>query len=192
MAIPVAFTLMAGPETKVPAITAMAIPILMGIPIAFTVANVLLSPRQARSIGHLAFLHAQIVVVFGVAYFFVVSFHRNHQLARPPSGDGPGMSAAAGPAITGIPGRWVDAMKTPPRDSRGRAFVLRTYLGELHDCLHFSLVTSATVGYGDMAPVSRRARILVDLQIAMTIFFVTLAIGSFFVNQPSRQESHRQ
>jgi hypothetical protein len=129
--------------------------------------------------SHLAFLYAQIVVVFGVAYFYVVSSHRSRQLHSPMNFLNLAETIDLTPAIDGIGTTWVDFLANPDRPSRGTLFM--AYLGELHDCLHFSLVTSATVGYGDMVPVSHLARILVDLQISMTIFFVTFGVGAFFI-----------
>jgi len=47
------------------------------------------------------------------------------------------------------------------------------------DTFHFSVVTAATVGYGDMKPTSYIAKILVDFQIIYTFAIVVIGIGKY-------------
>ncbi len=47
------------------------------------------------------------------------------------------------------------------------------------DCLHFSLVTSSTVGYGDIFPKDPIAKLLVDIQIVLSFIIVAFGIGAF-------------
>lgn len=178
MAMPAVFIFFPTINANARHFVSLAILIMVILPIAFTVINVVHSHRRTYNIFHLAFLYAQIVVVFGVLYLCLISVNRNRQLHA---------QATPGPTIAGITATWVDALANP--DNHDRGAILVTYLGELHDCIHFSLVTSATVGYGDMVPVTRLARLAVDLQIAMTIFFVTFGIGTFFIRRD--QESRR-
>ena len=56
------------------------------------------------------------------------------------------------------------------------------------DCLHFSLVTSSTVGYGDIVPREPIAKLLVDIQIVLSFIIVAFGIASFISlksNSPS-------
>jgi hypothetical protein len=48
------------------------------------------------------------------------------------------------------------------------------------DCLHYSIVTMATVGYGDMAPHSREAKIMTDMQIMSGQLLFVFALGVVF------------
>jgi hypothetical protein len=178
MIVPLAFIFFPSIGPHIPRVILLLILLTVNAPILITIINIVYSRRGTRSMIHLAFLYAQIVVVFGVAYFYVVAAHRSRQLhSRIDLLD---LSATfhPEPAITGISTTWVDFLAESDRHSRGA--ILMAYLADLHDCLHFSLVTSATVGYGNMVPVSRLARLLVDLQIAMTVFFVAFGIGSSY------------
>ena len=56
------------------------------------------------------------------------------------------------------------------------------------DCLHFSVVTLSTVGYGDIAPRTWYAKLAVDLEILMGLGITVLAVGRHF-SQQGRAES---
>jgi hypothetical protein len=45
------------------------------------------------------------------------------------------------------------------------------------DCLHFSIVTMSTVGYGDITPSGRYTKVAVDLQILSAVLLATVAFG---------------
>ncbi|AOX99216.1 potassium channel family protein [Jeongeupia sp. USM3] len=53
---------------------------------------------------------------------------------------------------------------------------LKTFL----DCLHFSIVTSATVGYGDIYPRDWLARILTDVHILSATGVAIIGFGRYF------------
>jgi len=56
------------------------------------------------------------------------------------------------------------------------------------DCLHYSIVTMATVGYGDMAPHSRGAKIMTDMQIISGQLLFVFALGLVFGKVGNRTE----
>lgn len=64
-------------------------------------------------------------------------------------------------------------------------------ISEVIDAVYFSVVTAATVGYGDIRPVDTWARILVIAQIFLsliyTIFFFSVA-ASFMREPPARRD----
>lgn len=45
------------------------------------------------------------------------------------------------------------------------------------DCLHFSTVTIATLGYGDIIPTKWYSKLAADLEVLMGIVFVSLSLG---------------
>lgn len=45
------------------------------------------------------------------------------------------------------------------------------------DCLHFSTVTIATLGYGDISPKAWYSKLAADLEVLMGIVFVSLSLG---------------
>lgn len=48
------------------------------------------------------------------------------------------------------------------------------------DCLHYSIVTMSTVGYGDITPRSRIAKVITDLQILVSQGLFLFALGYVF------------
>ena len=48
------------------------------------------------------------------------------------------------------------------------------------DCLHFSVETLSTVGYGDIVPVTWLAKMAVDIQVLMGLGITVLAVGTHF------------
>ncbi|MBM3115657.1 potassium channel family protein [Jeongeupia naejangsanensis] len=63
---------------------------------------------------------------------------------------------------------------------------LKTFL----DCLHFSIVTSATVGYGDIYPRDWLARLLTDLHILSATGIAVVGFGRYFAGhgKPSHDD----
>ena len=48
------------------------------------------------------------------------------------------------------------------------------------DCLHFSVVTTATVGYGDMIPKSVWLKLIVDVHIVLSTGLAVVGVGKYF------------
>lgn len=58
------------------------------------------------------------------------------------------------------------------------------------DAVYFSVITSATVGYGDIAPGENLAKIVVMAQVCTSFVFVTTVLSSFMTNlMPSRERT---
>ncbi len=61
--------------------------------------------------------------------------------------------------------------------------------GEVHlDCLHYSLVTMSTVGYGDISPQSRLAKVATGVQILCSQTLFLFALG-FVFSKPEQTPS---
>jgi hypothetical protein len=88
-------------------------------------------------------------------------------------------------SIHGITPTWIEMLIEGEEDS-GK--ILRSALMNFYDSLHFSLITSATVGYGDMYPASFSAKLMVDIQVLMSFFIIAFGVGTFFASK----ESHRE
>lgn len=56
------------------------------------------------------------------------------------------------------------------------------------DAVYFSIITSATVGYGDITPVGNLAKIVVVVQVCSSFIFVTTVLSSFMTNLMSSRE----
>lgn len=53
------------------------------------------------------------------------------------------------------------------------------------DCLHFSTVTIATLGYGDIIPTKRYSKLAADLEVLIGIVFVSLSLGRVLAGRES-------
>ena len=54
------------------------------------------------------------------------------------------------------------------------------YFKSLFEMLYFSVITIATVGYGDILPISLVSRLLCVLEIALGQFLILIAFGRAF------------
>ncbi len=55
------------------------------------------------------------------------------------------------------------------------------------DCVYSSLVTSTTVGYGDLVPVAPMTRLLVGVQVLISFFLIVFGAGYFFASQSTER-----
>jgi voltage-gated potassium channel Kch len=62
------------------------------------------------------------------------------------------------------PGSFMEMVPTPVQASR-------------HSLLYFSVVTLTTVGYGDIVPVSRPARLMASLEAVTGVFYVAITVA---------------
>ena len=152
---------------RLPRFHAFASFILLAGPIVLTILHLNNIKRALSSIRNLAVLYIEIILMFGIVYFYLVSSPKNI------GGGGNHI------AISGVDSEWVGHLMDPSaREDKRR--LLREALQCMQDCVHFSLITSTTVGYGDMVPKSMLAKLIVDIQVLICLFLISLGAGSVF------------
>jgi hypothetical protein len=57
------------------------------------------------------------------------------------------------------------------------------------DCLHFSVMTLSTVGYGDIYPTAWYSKLIVDLEILLGLGISILTIGWYFSRGENKAEN---
>jgi hypothetical protein len=147
--------------------------VLISGPIVVAVLQILNLRRTMTSIPGLALLYLEIIVMFGVIYFYAVS-----------DSNSPGRGSGE-PVIKGMDSSWVSMVESGAPD---KAETLYEAFLCFQDCLYFSLVTSTTVGYGDMVPVSPGAKCLVGIQVILSFFLIAFGAGYFFANKSGERE----
>ena len=132
--------------------------------------------RSLSSIKDLAILYIEIILMFGIVYFYLVSSPKN-------IGEDKNNTA-----ISGVDSKWVGHLMNPTeREDKRR--LLSEALKCMQDCVHFSLITSTTVGYGDMVPKSMLAKLIVDIQVLICLFLISLGAGSVFARTSDKRIS---
>ena len=153
--------------------------ILVSAPVTLTILQILNFRRAMINIRYLAMLYLEIIIMFGVIYFYEVSSRSNTDLQREINGD------SRIPAIRGIDADWVYMLKT--RQINDKEVLIKKMLICFQDCIHFSLITSTTVGYGDMVPVKPIAKLLVDIQVLVSFFLISFGVASFSSSQQRKR-----
>ncbi|WP_432720343.1 ion channel [Jeongeupia wiesaeckerbachi] len=118
-----------------------------------------------RNLAALVRLYGWLIFQFALIYYTLVLFDFDNN------------------AFSGIHNLHVYAPDTASAFMLG---ALKTFL----DCMHFSVVTSATVGYGDIYPRDWLARILTDLHILFATGVAIVGFGRYFSGQstPPKQD----
>jgi Ion channel len=152
----------------------MNIPMVF-FPILIVIANIISFQTTLSSLKKLASLYLQVILMFGVIYYFgtassVANEYRNFSPA-------PSKIQSSKAAISGVDTDWV---KLAIDGHSSKQEILTEALISFQDCIHFSLITSTTVGYGDLVPKSPVAKLLVDLQVLVSCFLLAFGVGSFF------------
>lgn len=65
---------------------------------------------------------------------------------------------------------------------RGPSLQWDQFLAAVLDCVHFSVVTLSTVGYGDGYPVLWYSKLVVDIEILLGLGITVLAVGRHFAS----------
>jgi len=138
-------------------------------PIVLAILQILNFRRSITSIRGLAILYLEIILMFGVIYFYAVSdkkaLSHSNELTDSTL------------VIRGINADWASQVKLG--DIADKKEVLVNMLECFHDSVYFSLITSTTVGYGDMVPVSFLAKSLVDIQVIVSFFLISFGVAYF-------------
>ncbi|HJO94763.1 MAG TPA: potassium channel family protein [Victivallales bacterium] len=151
------------------------------VPILMTFYHILYFKKSVDSFIRLFSLYIQIVLLFGTIYFIMqTGLAKKSFLGRNIH-----YSFVSENPISGINNDWVTQIVEQNSDKLGTlSNALLSYL----DCLHFSLVTSSTVGYGDMIPKTIQAKLIVDFQILISFLIVAFGIGIFLSNKDRKEE----
>ncbi len=139
-------------------------------PVVVAILQILNLRRAVTSIPRLALLYLEIILMFGVIYFCAVSE--------------PSATKNGRILIKGIDTTWVSMVAENHPD---KAATLKEAALCFQDCVYFSLVTSTTVGYGDIVPVSPMTRLLVGVQVLVSFFLIAFGAGYFFASQSSER-----
>ena len=134
--------------------------VMVGLPILVVISNIVSFKTTMSSLQKLASLYLQIILMFGVIYYFGTAASTAKKIK---SGNVSDSSSHA--AITGIDTDWVTMTLKQQGD---KSEIFKEALIGFQDCIHFSLITSATVGYGDSYPVNPMAKLLVDIQVLIS------------------------
>ena len=154
--------------------------ILISAPITLTILQIINFRHSVINIRYLALLYLEIILMFGVTYFYAVSSrnkpdieHERNIITQPLP-------------IKGIDNSWVSLIKNG--NVEDKKFTLKKMFICFQDCIHFSLITSTTVGYGDMVPVTPIAKLLVDIQVIVSFFLISFGVATF---TSSQQRTHK-
>ena len=63
----------------------------------------------------------------------------------------------------------------------------RAAWGLFGDCFHFSVVTAATVGYGDITPTPSLSRLVADSQVLASVSILVFGLGFVMSARPSEK-----
>ncbi len=159
----------------------MNIPMLC-FPILIVIANIISFQTTLTSLSRLASLYLQVILMFGVIYYFgTPSTAANGDASTPPANKIKSLRAV----ISGVDTKWV---KLVIDGHSSKQEILTEALISFQDCIHFSLITSTTVGYGDIVPKSPIAKLLVDIQVLISCFLLAFGVGSFFNSDKDKLE----
>ena len=142
------------------------------IPISMTFYHVIHFRKSLDSFVRLFSLYIQIVLLFGTIYFIM----QTGLVKQTFLGTNIHYSFVGETPIHGINNAWVSEIANHNTD---KFKTLYNAILSYHDCLHFSLVTSSTVGYGDMIPKSFQAKLIVDFQIILCIVISSYSFYSY-------------
>lgn len=161
-------------------------------PVLLTVFHVRNYKKTISSMPRLLSLYLQIIMMFGCIHFYGAASHIGDQLmvAMAPLNENDSIEVRTNlinefretyePSINGLSSEWVLMLiaKEASADEIFKEAMISFYNG-----MHFSLITSSTVGYGDMYPKSLSAKITVDIQVLVSFFLIAFGAGSFFAEK---------
>ena len=149
----------------VPKFLKFASTVLITGPVVIALLQILNLKHTVTSIPKLALLYMEIILMFGVVYFYAVS--DKEDISSP-------MNTTV---IKGIKADWTTRVINEEPD---KIETMKQALISFEDCVYFSMVTSTTVGYGDMVPVTPATKLLVGIQVLVSFFLIAFGAGYFF------------
>ena len=164
-------------------------------PIALTVVHARNYRTTISSMPRLVSLYLQVVIMFGCIHFVSVASHMVPQITKTVKllsnesaiqefqefqKNQKNQKNQYTQNIKGISGMWLVELY---RDTSSKSSIINQALTSLYDSMHFSLMTSTTVGYGDMYPKTIWAKLMVDVQVLVSFFLIAFGVGSFFAQK---------
>lgn len=180
LTVPIIFIYFPGIGDEAPRFLHFVSFVLISAPITLTILQIIAFKRSIMNIRHLAILYLEIILMFGVIYFAEVSSRTKADIQSIIQ------TNDRMPAIRGINADWIDILIK--KENTDKTTHLQKMLICFQDCIHFSLITSTTVGYGDMVPVRPLAKLLVDIQVLVSFFLISFGVASFTSSRHSRSE----
>ena len=146
--------------------------IITGIPIAITFYHIASYKETLSSFIRLFSLMAQIILLFGTIYFVLQTMSASIDLKE---SNYTQISKDNFPLSNVSISWYYQVLENNPE----KLETLYNALLSFQDCIHFSLVTSSTVGYGDIVPKHPITKLIVDIQIVLSFIIVAFGIGVF-------------
>ena len=150
--------------------------LILATPIVAMIATVVNYKRAHLGLSRLIYTFLAVLLMFADAYFVSVV-----------ADDRGGTRCAAEPCqfdndipLKGVQPVWRWFPEPQPRHLSLKRIAL-AYL----DCVHYSIVTGSTVGYGDITPVRWYAKVLTDLQILLCLGLTVLGVSRVFASRDS-------
>lgn len=142
--------------------------------------------KTIRSIPRIISLYLQVVMMFGCIHFLTVAAHAAPQIGEQSARGIKLENYVITSSLEGIDASWLVKVNVRdfPKDE-----VFKESLESLFDCMYFSLMTSTTVGYGDISPKSFTAKLTVMIQVLVSMFIAAFGAGSFFSNNEPHHRS---
>lgn len=151
---------------------------------------------RRRMLLTIASSYAGLVVAFAGTYYVFCAFSDHEQVLEYQAWvKGERLHPEQRRAFDGIKSLWTGADLKPdeylnafPRASaKGREKIDSVFepgnrLQTLLDCLHFSIVTMTTTGYGDISPKQWYSKVVADVQIVTGVTLLVFALGMLFGN----------
>ncbi|MFA7229884.1 MAG: potassium channel family protein [Victivallaceae bacterium] len=145
---------------------------MLAIPILVVAANIINFQTTISSAKGIVSLYLQIVLMFGVIYYLGTAGNKLKEINHSDS-DTSNINAS----LNGVNTDWI---KSAISQNKPKSEIFQEALICFHDCIHFSLITSATVGYGNIVPANQMAKMLVNIQVLVSCFLIAFGVGGLF------------
>ena len=173
-------------------------------PVVLAIFHVKNYKKTISSMPRLMSLYMQVVMMFGCIHFYSAASYRSSQMKKETiesiTTDKSGLTKAIDSfigkeeykykqSIKGISGEWIGMLGS---SDNSKSQIVARAMRSFYDSLHFSLMTSTTVGYGDMYPITFSAKVMVDIQVLVSFFIIAFGVGSFFSQKDAKAKRQHQ